>query len=292
MNSILRRSCVERVEKTVPWGSGSAWRDTRRSLPCNKRLRLTKAGTEKTDRADAKGLALLLCRGIYRVAYVKSDEAAAIRFLLNARNALSRRSIELRMTTLAAAKLFGISLDRKRKRVAGIRFPARQKNAVVSDAAEALLRGQRMLAGEVDSIDVALAKMAKSDAVCRRLMTMPGVGPLTALTFKAAIDDPMRFRSSRNVGAYFGLTSRRYQSGIVDIGGRISRRGDVSVRAALYMAASAMLTKSRKETRLRKWGLALRERRGFKFAAVACARRMAVILHRMWVTETDFDPAR
>ncbi|HYD86773.1 MAG TPA: IS110 family transposase [Vitreimonas sp.] len=251
-----------------------------------------RAQRNKTDRADAKGLALLLCRGMYREAHVKSDEALAVRFLLNARATLVRRSLDIRLTILSAAKLFGFTTDLKGKRVQRIQWSRRARSATASDAANALLRSEHMLAAEVKAIDAMLAKMARSDPVCRRLMTMPGVGVLTALTFKAAIDDPARFQSSRTVGAHFGLTTRRHQSGAIDIGGRISKRGDSRVRQALYLAAAAMLAKSKKESRLRNWGLALRERHGFRFAAVACARRMAVILHRMWVTETDFDPAR
>lgn len=241
-----------------------------------------RAQRNKTDRADALGLAMLLSRGLYRTAHMKSDEAQGLRFLLKARASLVRRSIDLRMTMLSAGKLFGLTFDLRRKRIESIKWrPRTHRSVIVSNAMGALTRGEAALADEAKAIDTALAKLAKADAVCRRLMTMPGVGPLTALTFKAAIDDPARFKSSRTVGAYFGLTTRRYQSGVVDIGGRISKRGDMSVRVVLYMAASTMLTRSRRDTRLRRWGLALRERRGFKYATVACARRMAVILHKM-----------
>jgi len=246
----------------------------------------------KTDRADAKGLALLVSRGLYTKAHVKSNDAQALRFLLAARKALKRRVIELQLTLRSAGKLFGAVVDMRNRRIRGVKWSRYAKHALAIDAAAALIRACSALQTELAVIDLAMEKMAKADPVCRRLMTMPGVGPITALTFKAAVDDPSRFKSSRTVAAYFGLTPRRHQSGIIDIGGHISRRGDGTVRETLYVAASTMLNVTKKETRLRTWGLALKERRGFKFAAVACARRMAVIMHRMWVTETDFDPAR
>jgi transposase len=124
--------------------------------------------------------------------------------------------------------------------------------------------------------------------VCQRLMTMPGIGPLTALSFQATIDDPTRFRHSATVGAYVGLTPRRYASGEVDRMGRISRCGDALMRSYLYEAANIMLTRSRKENPLRSWGAKLAKRAGYKKARVALARKMAVVLHRMWLDGTDF----
>jgi transposase len=153
-----------------------------------------------------------------------------------------------------------------------------------------VIRPRASLLSEVKQLEDALVKTAKTDPICRRLMTVPGVGPLTALAFKAAVDDPARFRSSRTVGAYFGLTPRRRQSGQMDVSGHISRMGDETVRTALYSAAFALLTVSKSKCPLRLWGLRLKEGKGHKLATVAVARKMAVIMHRMWVTERDFDP--
>jgi transposase len=127
-----------------------------------------------------------------------------------------------------------------------------------------------------------------SDPVCRRLMTMGGVGKLTALAFRAAIDDPGRFRHSASVGAYLGLTPRRYASGEIDRMGRISRCGDALMRSYLYEAANVMLTRTRGSNPLKAWGLKLAKRAGWKKARVALARKMAVVLHRMWRDGTDF----
>ena len=119
-------------------------------------------------------------------------------------------------------------------------------------------------------------------------MSIPGVGQLTALAFTAAIDDPGRFRRSRDIGAYLGLVPRRYQSGEIDYTGSISKCGDRRVRSLLYEAANVMLTRSRGSNPLKAWGLKLAKRAGWKKARVALARKMAVVLHCMWRDGTDF----
>jgi transposase len=125
--------------------------------------------------------------------------------------------------------------------------------------------------------------------VTRRLMTVPGVGPVTSLAFKATIDDLGRFDTSKALGAHLGLTPRVYQSGEIDRSGRISKCGDRMMRHLLYEAASALMTRTRKWSRLRAWGLAVARRRGMKRATVAVARKLAVIMHRMWVTGAEFE---
>ncbi len=119
-------------------------------------------------------------------------------------------------------------------------------------------------------------------------MSVPGVGVIVAITFKSGVDDPMRFKHSRDVGPHFGLTPRKYQSGEVDVTGSITKVGDRMVRTALYEAASVMLTRTVRFSSLKAWGMAVARRRGTKKARVALARKLAVILHRMWVDGTDF----
>ena len=133
-----------------------------------------------------------------------------------------------------------------------------------------------------------LARLTKREEVCRRLMSVPGVGPITALAFRATIDRPERFRRSRDVGAHLGLTPTRYQSGETDIVGRISRCGDELTRTALYEAAHSLLVRSRKWSALRAWGMKIAKARGMARARVAVARKLAVILHRMWSDRTAF----
>ena len=131
-------------------------------------------------------------------------------------------------------------------------------------------------------------RAATEDAICRQLMTVPGVGPITAMTFKAAVDDPKRFKRSRTMGAHFGLTPRRYQSGEHDNPGRISKAGDADVRTALYAAANALMSRSQRWSSLKAWGMRLQKTRGRRRALVAVARKLAVIMHRMWIDGTTF----
>ena len=137
--------------------------------------------------------------------------------------------------------------------------------------------------------------IVKEDQVCRRLMTVPGVGALVSLTYRAGVDDPGRFAKSKSVGAFFGLTPRRYQSGETDVTGSITKVGDAAVRTALHDAANALLTRATRFSTLKRWALDVAKRRGMRRAKVALARKLATVLHRMWADGTEFvwgkDPA-
>lgn len=141
---------------------------------------------------------------------------------------------------------------------------------------------------EVDRLTKRVLEEVRAEPTCRRLMTVPGVGPLTARAFRATIDRPDRFRRSRDVGAHLGLTPRRYQSGETDVHGRISRCGDELVRTALHEAAHSLLIRSTKWSALRAWGMNVAKHRGMARARVAVARKLAVILHRMWADGSEF----
>ncbi len=145
-----------------------------------------------------------------------------------------------------------------------------------------------MLLETFTELDRRVKWAAREDRICRRFMTVPGVGEITALSFKDAVDDPARFKSSRTVGAHFGLTPRRFQSGETDNPGRISHAGDADVRATLYAAASAMLMRSITWSSRKAWGVRLMKTKGRRRAIVAVARKIAVLLHRMWADGTDF----
>jgi transposase len=130
--------------------------------------------------------------------------------------------------------------------------------------------------------------VVRDDEVCRRLMTIPGVGAITALTFKTGVDMPGRFAKSKTVGAHFGLTPRKFSSGEIDYQGRISKCGDAMVRSALYEAANVMLTRCTRWSALKAWAARIAKKAGAKRARVALARKLAVIMHRMWIDGTDF----
>jgi transposase len=153
---------------------------------------------------------------------------------------------------------------------------------------EPLLIVRRVLREQIGILHRRLLAIVREDDVCRRLMTVPGVGPVVALTYRATVDVPGRFRNSKAVGAAFGLTPSKYQSGEIDRSGRISRCGDEMMRVMLYEAAQVMLLRTAKWSWLKAWAMQIARRRGMKKAIVALARRLAVIMHRLWVDGTEF----
>src|SRR3546814_406682 len=153
---------------------------------------------------------------------------------------------------------------------------------------EPLLAILATMLAQLERLTRQVLDIVRGEEICRRLMSVPGVGPITALAFRATIDRPDRFRRSRDVGAHLGLTPARYQSGETDIQGRVSRCGDELARTALYEAAHSLLVRSRKWSSLRAWGMSIAKRRGMARARVAVARKLAGTLHRMWSDEAEF----
>ncbi len=147
---------------------------------------------------------------------------------------------------------------------------------------------RRSLCLQIGNLEKRIGALTQASEDCRRLMTVPGVGPMSALAFVTAIDDPHRFARSSSVGAYLGLTSRRHQSGEVDWSGRISKHGDALARHMLYEAANSLLSRVRKWSAPKAWAARLARHKGGKKARVALARKLAVIMHRMWVDGTEF----
>jgi transposase len=247
----------------------------------------------KTDRNDAAGLAQLVRMGWYREVKVKGLAAHADGALLASRALLVRQRCELENQIRGLLKNFGLKVRATKGRAFGQSVSALSvKEPVVGPVVMALLAVWSSLREQIAVLSHRVDHLAKRDPVCCRLMTMGGVGPLTALAFRAAIDDPARFRHSASVGAYLGLTPRRYASGEIDRMGRISRCGDALMRSYLYEAANIMLTRTRASNPSKRWGQKLAKRAGFKKARVALARKMAVVLHRMWRDGTDFGAMR
>ncbi|MCH8098788.1 MAG: IS110 family transposase, partial [Proteobacteria bacterium] len=239
-----------------------------------------KMQVNKTDRNDAAGLAQIVRTGWYREVEVKSLACHEVRAVLLARSRLvaSRRDLENQMRGLL--KPFGLLVGKVR----GKGFEGRLRELIadapaMAEVIDALLLARRTLCTQVARLDVRVRMLAQTIAPCRRLMTVPGVGPITALAYVTVIDDPGRFRKGRSVGAYLGLTPRRYQSGEVDRAGRISKCGDGLVRTLLFEAAGVLLTRVQRMSPLKAWGLRLAKRIGAKKAKVAVARKLAVILH-------------
>ena len=247
----------------------------------------------KTDANDADGLAHLAEVGFYKAVRVKSFDSMLARTLVAARTRLVRIGTELSNQIRGLMKTFGLVVPP----ASGSKFE-RQVEALLADNAELgriirpLLEAWHAVRLRATELGRKLLADARRSDACQLLMTIPGVGVVTATSFVTAIEDPTNFKRSRSVGAWVGLTTRRYQSGEIDYDGHISRRGDSHLRGLLYEAATVLLTRSRSECDLRKWGLQLRERLGFKRAAVAVARKLAVIMHTMLTTGEPFRGAQ
>ena len=212
----------------------------------------------KTDRNDARGLAQILRTGWFRTVHVKSLESPQVRALLTSRKMILTQCIDLENELRGLLKVFGVRLP-PRVGHGGVDELVRPKLLALPQVAKRLLPlldARSMLYRTYLQLDNAVRGMARQDRVCQRLMSVPGVGPVTSLTFKTAVDEPRRFRSSRTVAAHFGLTPRRYQSGEMDHPGRISKCGDSAVRQALYGAAHALMTRSDAWSVLKAWGAA------------------------------------
>lgn len=244
----------------------------------------------KTDKHDARGIAQLLRSGWYSPVHIKSMQSHHIRMLLTSRKAVLDKCIDLEQEVRGLFKIFGIKLPPKLGHGSFDKVVRAtiETDETLSHALLPLLDARLVLYKTFRVLDNRTRHLAQNDPICQRLMTAPGVGFVTALTYKAGVDDPSRFQRSRTVAAHFGLTPRRRQSGEVDIEGRISKSGDAEVRSSLYVAANSVLTRSSQWTSLKAWGMKLKKTRGHKKAVVAVARKLAVILHRMWIDDAQF----
>jgi transposase len=248
-----------------------------------------KAQINKTDRNDARGVAQMMRAGLYRPVHVKTLRSQKLRMLLTHRKLLQSKAIAIENDLRATLRNFGLKVGM----VGTVKFETRIKELVenLPDLAvlvEPLLIVRRVLREQIDILHRRLLAVVRDDDVCRRLMTIPGVGPVVALTYRVTVDVPARFKNSKAVGAVFGLTPTRYQSGESDRTGRISRCGDEMMRIMLYEAAQSMLVVSKKWSWLKAWAMKIAKNRGMKKAIVALARRLAVIMHRIWIDGTEF----
>ena len=248
------------------------------------------AQINKTDRNDARGIAQMMRAGLFRPVHVKTLRSQKLRMLLTHRKLLQSKAIAIENDLRGTLRNFGLKVGM----VGTVKFEGRIKELVadIPDLAgmvEPLLIVRRVLREQIAVLHRRLLAIVKDDAVCRRLMTIPGVGPVVALTYRATVDVPARFRNSKAVGAVFGLTPARYQSGESDRTGAISKCGDGMMRVMLYEAAQILLVRTAKWSWLKAWAMQIARRRGMKKAIVALARRLAVIMHRIWVDGTEFN---
>jgi transposase len=249
-----------------------------------------KAMPVKSDRNDARGIAQLMRLGWFRPVHCKSKTAQETRALLTARKLVQSKLRDIEASLRGTLRGFGLKVGATTPR----RFAARIKELVAGHptlevVAEALLAAHAVLLREFNGFERRMRTMARHDAKAQLLMSTPGVGAIVGLTVASAIDDPARFKSSKQVGAHFGMTPKKYQSGETDYTGRISKNGDKGVRTALFEAAHVILTRPVKGSALKSWAMRLAKRAGMKKAKVALARKLAVIMHRMLVDGTTFD---
>jgi transposase len=247
------------------------------------------AQINKTDRNDARGIAQMMRAGLYRPVHVKTLRSQKLRMLLTHRKLLQSKAIAIENDLRATLRNFGLKVGV----VGAAKFEARIKELVENlpdlvVLVEPLLIVRRALREQIGILHRRLLAIVRDDEVCRRLMTVPGVGPVVALTYRATVDVPARFRNSKAVGAVFGLTPSKYQSGEINRTGGISRCGDEMMRVMLYEAAQILLVRTTKWSWLKAWAMQIARRRGMKKAIVALARRLAVIMHRIWVDGTEF----
>jgi transposase len=248
------------------------------------------ARINKTDRNDALGIAQMMRVGLFKAVHVKTPASQQRRLLLTSRKLLQRKVYDIENDLRGQLRNFGLKVGG----VGAARFDARVRELVadlptVAAVVIPLLLAREALRTQLAKLHKMLLDAVRVDPVCRRLMTAPGVGPVVALTYRACVDNPARFGRSKCVGAHYGLTPRLYQSGETSRTGRVSRCGDAMMRTALYEAALVLLTGPRgRWSTLKAWGMGVARRRGMQKAIVAVARKLAIVLHRMWRDGTEF----
>ncbi|MFG1307453.1 IS110 family transposase [Xanthobacter autotrophicus] len=243
----------------------------------------------KTDRNDARGIAQMMRVGLFKTVHIKTDLSQRLNVLLRARKILKSKLLDIEADLRGVLKNFGLKVGKVTPKTFELRIRELAAfDPLIGAIVDPVLVARRTMREQYDRLHTLLLQVVRDDPVCRRLMTMPGVGAVVALTYRVAIDVPQRFAKSRTVGAHVGLTPKRYQSGEIDWTGRISKAGDPAVRTALYEAAQVLLTRIARPSSLRSWAMRLAKRRGRKKAIVALARKMGSVLHRMWIDGIDF----
>lgn len=251
------------------------------------------ARVNKNDRNDAQGIAWMLRAGLVRPVALKSERAQEVQVLMGSRRQLVQTGRNLANSVRGQLKGIGIRLRGALSHAKLAEEAAPHLSAlpeVARQAVRSLLDALSAVAKQIAALDDLVMKEAKQDADCKLLMSIPGVGAITAMTYTAALDDPSRFAKSRDVGAYMGLTPRQYASGEVNRLGHVSRCGPKECRHMLYEAAQVLLTRCKQPSRLRNWGLKLAKKKGMRKAIVAVARKLATLMHAMLVSGNTFQP--
>lgn len=245
----------------------------------------------KTDERDARLIGEALLSGLHTKVHVRSAWSQEVRSLLGARLQLKRQAHQCRQFVRGHLRAVGIELPRGTGRswLAQARAAVDDRGGLLGEALQAMLNTVETLNDQISGLDKQIRRLARQDQACRRMITAPGAGVLTSLALRASLDDADRFAHSAEVGPYLGLTPSRHQSGALDRRGNITKQGDGLVRAYLYEAAVSLLERQKRDCPLRRWGLANQERLGKRRARVAVARKLAVLMHRLWQSGETFD---
>jgi transposase len=248
-----------------------------------------KAQPNKTDRNDARGIAQMMRVNLFRPVHVKTLTSQKRRMLLTARKLLQEKAIAIENDVRGLLRNFGLKVGM----IGAVKFEQRIHELVdgmpdLAEIVEPLLDARGKLRQNFTALHHKLLAIVRNDEVCRRLMSIPGVGPVVSLAYTATIDIPARFRNSKAIGSILGLTPVLHESGESRRVGRISLCGDGMMRTLLYEAANILLTNVKKWSWLKAWAMNVAKRRGQQKAVVALARRLAVIMHRLWSDGTQF----
>lgn len=266
-------------------------------IDARKAHKALSARLNKSDAADAEGLAQLARTGWFTPVHIRSEETDRLRSLVGTRERMIRLRKDLEGHIRGVLKTFGIRMTgigqgRQRQNFRDQLAAAGETDPVLRAIADGFITAHSTLCQAADDLDKAVKKKAKAHPVACRLMTIPGVGPVNALSFVALVDDPERFNRTSDVGAFLGLTPKRHQSGEVDWSGRVSKCGDGTMRGLLFEAASCLIRQVKRFSPLKSWAVRLAGRRGFRKAAVATARKIAVLMLTLWKNDTNYQWAK
>ncbi len=244
----------------------------------------------KTDRNDARLIADAMRCNLYKEVYLKTKKSVDVSLQMGARRTLVDVRTKLKNSTRGFLKAYGIRLGgiSHVKFSEGVRRAVKNCEQGVQVAVEGLLNSYEEVCKSIESAEKEIEKLCKTDPVIELFESIPGVGTITALTYKAVIDDPFRFTDPRDVGAYLGLTPNQYSSGDTVKQGRISKCGSGELRTLLVECATVILTRTSGWTKLKAWGLKIMRKSGLKKAAAAVARKLAIIMLRMWQEKKGF----
>ena len=247
------------------------------------------ARINKNDKNDARGIAQMMRAGLYKEVEVKTDKSCQLKVLLGGRNQLISTRQQIKGSLRGLLKIWGICIGSQSNQfIDEIKEKIKNLDTISRQTIHGLLKSLISIEESLFTLDALMAEEGKKDEDIKRLMSVPGVGIVTALTFKATLDNPARFSKSEAVGAYMGLTPRQYASGEVNRQGSISKMGPVMCRSMLYEAAFSLLVRCKRSSKLKSWGMKLLKKKGLKKATVAVARKLAVIMHRILVNKTEF----